>query len=138
MKKNNFKIALSVLALSPVVTFAAGKTLKDIADLIVEYLNIGLALIIGLAVVTFVWNVYLYFFTEKDKKDAAKYVMYSVIGFFVILSFWGIVAVVRNSLNLDDSKPASLNFGGANNSVPLQGTPGNNSGGALPGTPGNN
>lgn len=115
MKKNNLKIALLALTLSPVVTFAAGKTLKDIADLIVEYLNIGLALIIGLAVVTFVWNVYLYFFTEKDKTDAAKYVMYSVIGFFVILSFWGIVAVVRNSLNLDDSKPASLPTTGLGN-----------------------
>ena len=65
-------------------------------------------MIISLAVVTFVWNVYLYFFTEKDREGAATYVLYSVIGFFVILSFWGLVALLRNSIVLDDQAPDVL------------------------------
>ena len=40
------------------------KTLKDIAALVIDYLNIAIYLIIALAVVTFVWNVYRYFFTD--------------------------------------------------------------------------
>lgn len=115
MKNFSNKIVILVLISSmPVITFAADKDLKYIAGLIIDYLNIALYLIIGLAFVTFVWNVFRYFFTEKDKKEAGLYVMYSVIGFFLILSFWGIVAIVRNSLKLDDNPPSlvpdGLNF----------------------------
>lgn len=116
MKNMYKKICITLLALVPVVSFAQTKDLKYIARLITEYLNIGLALIIALAVVVFVWNVFRYFFTEKEKKEAGLYVMYSIIGFFVILSFWGIVAVVRNSLDLEDRTPTfpsfNLNGGG--------------------------
>ena len=87
MKKIYTKIIVSSLALLPIVSFAAGKTLKDIAALVIQYLNIGLVLIIGLAVVVFVWNVFRYFFTEKEKKEAGMYVLYSIIGFFIIFSF---------------------------------------------------
>jgi hypothetical protein len=106
---NKIKIGIALISLLPSITFAAGKDLKYIASLVVDYLNIGLGLIISFAVVTFVWNVYLYFFTEKDKTEAGKYVLFSVIGFFVILSFWGMVALLKNTLNLDNQKPASLN-----------------------------
>ena len=73
-------------------------------------LNIGIYLVIGLAIITFIWNVYLYFFTEKDRTEAGMYVLYSVIGFFVILSFWGLVAILRNSLKLNDRAPSFPGF----------------------------
>lgn len=112
MYKKSTTSLLLLSALLPSVTFAEGKTLKDIADLVVEYLNIGLSLIISLAVLTFVWNVYRYFFfTEADRKEAGQYVLFSVIGFFVILSFWGMVAVVRSSLKLDDRQPNTTLMG---------------------------
>jgi len=76
------------------------KTLRDVVVTIIDYLQVGIYLIISLAVVTFIFNVYRYFFTEKEKKDAGMYVLYSTIGFFVILSFWGLVAILSNSLNL--------------------------------------
>ena len=81
-------------------------TLIDVAAQITIYLTIGIKLIISLAVVTFIWNVYRYFFTEKDKTEAGKYVMYSTIGFFVMLSFWGLVAILSNSLQLPNTTPA--------------------------------
>lgn len=105
-------VLLAIVALFPIVTLAAGKDLRYIAGLIIEYLNIGLALIMGLALVTFVWNVYIYFFTQKveEKKDAGLYVLWSVIGFFVIISFWGLVSILRNTFNLDDQAPDSFNI----------------------------
>jgi len=144
MNKYN-KIILGVLLLSPSFTYAEVQTLKTIARLIAEYLNIGISLIIGLAVVVFVWNVFIYFFTEqKEKKDAGMYVLYSVIGFFVILSFWGIVAVFRNTINLDDKAPSFINVNLNNGSTgtgngsftPI--SPGNNPGNATQINPGNN
>ena len=108
MKNIYTKILTAALILTPNISFAEGKTLKDLALLVTQYLDIALALIIGLAVVTFVWNVYIYFFTEKDKTEAAKYVMYSIIGFFVILSFWGMVAILTNSIELDNQRPSTV------------------------------
>jgi|GEM_PF-2305840 len=106
MKKNIFKIGLlSTTLLFPIITFAAGKTLGDIVVTIIRYFNVAIALIIGLAMVTFVWNVYRYFFTDKNKTDAGKYVLYSIIGFFVILSIWGLVAILTNTLKLDNTTP---------------------------------
>lgn len=118
MKKNIiYSALLGLLIASPLVTFAAGKTLRDIIGIIIQYLEVFIYLIISLAVVTFVWNIYRYFFTEKDKKEAGMYVLYSTIGFFVILSLWGLVAILTNSLKLDNNQP-NLPFSGSTSNRP--------------------
>lgn len=129
MKKSlytKFVALVSLMVVFPFITFAQStiggnvdvnttvqqtRNLKGLVALFTEYLNIAIGLIIALAVVTFIWNVYLYFFTEKEKTEAGKYVMYSVIGFFVILSFWGLVAILSNTLNLPTQRP-NFPFGG--------------------------
>jgi hypothetical protein len=124
MKKNiQFSVALlGVLVASvPFITFAAGKTLCDIVAIVIGYLTVAIYLIIALAVVTFIWNVYRYFFTEKDKKEAGMYVLYSTIGFFVILSFWGLVFILMNSLKLPTGSPSFPSFGSFGNSSQVQG-----------------
>ena len=120
-------ISFMMLVLFPLVSHAAPKTLKDIAKTAVDYLNIGLELIIALAVVTFVWNIYKYYFTDAEKKDAGMYLLYSIIGFFLIISFWGIVNVVMNSVQLDNTRPNIVPFGGGNSGT---GGNGSNAGGS--------
>lgn len=115
MKKIFYTLPAVALLVTPFVTSAAGKTLRDIIALVISYISVLIYLIISLAVVTFIWNVYRYFFTEKEKKEAAMYVLYSVIGFFIILSFWGLVAIVTNSLKLPSDRP-NFPFGSSNSS----------------------
>lgn len=110
MKKNIYIIALALI-ITPLPAFAA-RTLRDIIAIIIGYLSVAIYLIIALAVVTFIWNVYRYFFTDKDKKEAGMYVLYSTIGFFVILSFWGLVYILMNSLNLPNQRPNFPFFSG--------------------------
>mgnify|MGYP005608003897 CR=1 FL=1 len=129
MKKSlytKFVVIVSLLTVFPFITFAQTpigsnvnvnpvvqqtRNLKGLVALFTEYLNIAIGLIIALSVVTFIWHVYLYFFTEKEKTEAGKYVMYSVIGFFVMLSFWGLVAILSNTFNLPTQRP-NFPFGG--------------------------
>jgi hypothetical protein len=79
-------------------------TLCTVINRVVGYLNQALFLLIGLAVVVFVWNVFKYFIkSDADRTEAGKYVMYSVIGFFVILSMWGLVNILQNTFGLGNT-----------------------------------
>ena len=115
MKKNIIKITILSTILIPAISFAQQKDLNYLVKLFVGYLNVAVYLIMALAMLMFVWNVYKYFIYGSDdvssKKDAGLYVMWSVIGFFVILSFWGLVNILKNSLKLDDNMPSSGIFG---------------------------
>lgn len=131
MKKNIYKIGIAAAACVPFVAFAAQKTLGDIINIIIGYFTSFITLIIGLAVLTFMWNVYRYFFTEKDKKEAGLYVMYSVIGFFVILSLWGLVNILTNTFNLDKTVPGwPFTTGGSSGTPDNLFNPNQNTGGS--------
>jgi hypothetical protein len=81
------------------------KNLQYMIDLIAYYLNLVLGLLMGVAVVFFVYHVIRYFIIAADgegRKEAGNYVLYSVIGFFVILSFWGLVNIVQNTFGLEN------------------------------------
>jgi hypothetical protein len=109
--RNSYTLILaSIFAISPAITFAQVKTLKTVIDTIVYYLNSVLVLLIGVAVVIFVWHVIKYFIMpNEDRKNAGLYVMYSLIGFFVLLSFWGLVNILQNTFNLknENNQPYS-------------------------------
>ena len=108
--KSKFSLATLAALAFPALAFAAGKTLADILDLIIYYLNIILVLFMGAAVVIFVYYVIKYFILPNaDRSEAGSYVLYSVIGFFVILSFWGLVNVLQNTFGLqnENNKPSS-------------------------------
>jgi len=81
----------------PLLVLADPVTLESLMKVAATYLNMALQLLMGLAVLLFVWYVIQYFIRPADSKghlEAAQYVLWSVIGFFVILSMWGIVNVL--------------------------------------------
>lgn len=110
----------SILVITPVLVYAqvgnrgncpgTGNTLCTLINTIIGYLNQILFLMIGVAIVIFVWYIIQYFIKpDADRKEAGKYVMYSLIGFFVILSFWGLVNILQNTFGLknESNQPAS-------------------------------
>ena len=127
MKKNVSKIgAVAVTFFTPVIAFAEGKDLKYLISVVTYYMNLFAGLIIGLAVLTFIWNIYNYFFKAdvENKKEAGLYVLYSTVGFFVILSLWGLVNILTNTFNLGAPQP-TFPFGATSNTsapIQLQGT----------------
>lgn len=112
MKKITLLSSLLTISLIPTITFAARKDLQYLVDLVMYYFTTAIYLILALAVLMFVWNVFKYFIKGGDdvtaKKEAGLYVMWSVIGFFVILSFWGLVNIVIKTFDLDSEAPSSF------------------------------
>lgn len=107
------------------------KNLAYIIDLIIGYLNQALVLLIGLAVVIFVWYVIQYFIKPNEERTkAAEYVMYSLIGFFVILSFWGLVNILQNTFGLKNEQNAPASWTSFKNIFP-GGSGGSSSGGST-------
>ena len=110
MKKIIIKIGIVFTTLLPVFSFAAEKqTLKSLITLATTYFDYAITFLISLAILMFVYNIFKYFIAGGDdvaqKKEAGLYVMYSVIGFFVILSLWGLVYILTNTFNLTNTQP---------------------------------
>ena len=113
--KNIFKSKLLLVftvssVLLPVYVLAAitqtspstGQTLSTVISTILDILNKALVLLIAVALVMFVYNVIKYYVkADADRAQAGQYVMYSILGFFIILSFWGLVSVLQKTFNLD-------------------------------------
>jgi hypothetical protein len=94
-------------------------TLCTVINRVIGYLNQALFLLIGLAIVVFVWNVFKYFIkADADRTEAGKYVLYSVVGFFVILSVWGLVNILQNTFGLGNSGFAHSSWTDVSNIFP--------------------
>ena len=94
-------------------------TLCSLIVRIVGYLNQILFLLIGLSVVTFTYYVFKYFIKPNENHDeAGKYVMYSVIGFFVILSMWGLVNILQNTFGIGNVGYAQSSWSNITNLFP--------------------
>ncbi len=109
LKKQSIYFLSLVALMIPTVTSAAqticsgNKDLGCVIDTIVKYLNQVLVLMMGVAIVMFVFYIIKYYImADANRVDGGKYVMFSLIGFFVILSFWGLVNILQNSFGLQN------------------------------------
>jgi len=101
------KIVLASLVLGsmPFMTFAAGGTVDTILEKLVGYLNYIVPALITVAVVYFIWGV-ISFMTSSDeeaKKKGRTKIINGLIGLFVIVSFWGIIAVVKRTFDIGNT-----------------------------------
>jgi hypothetical protein len=110
----NKKLFLYVSALIAVFLpiVASAQTRSNLSDIIIKitgYANVILVLMMAVAVVMFVFYVIKYFVkADANRAEGGTYVMYSLIGFFVILSFWGLVNILLNTFGLqnDSNRPS--------------------------------
>lgn len=87
------------------VVFDRSKGLVGIIQFVGGILNLILPLIVGAAVVYFMYNVFKYAVAseEDDKTKAKTQMIWGVIGIFVIVSVWGLVNILGSTFNLDNT-----------------------------------
>jgi len=81
-------------------------------------------LIFALAFLAFIWGIVQGFILNADndekRKEAKKFAIYGIVGFFLMLSVWGLVGMLTNTFGFaGDSRPPLPGFG-APNQNPLQ------------------
>lgn len=79
--------------------------LQDYADAIRFVINdVLVPVLMGVAFIVFLWGVYTHFILDADNEESQRsgrqLVLWSVIGFAIIISIWGLVNVVLSTFGL--------------------------------------
>ena len=110
------------IALTPLITFAqSGEVLMENAPdgLSGILLNIGdllsaiLPVLVAFGVIYFIWGVILYVIgdSEEAKKTGRDKIIYGIIGLAVIISIWGLVYLIQDTLGVgQDAAPDVTNL----------------------------
>lgn len=114
---NKFLVALSfvlpaipfmALAQTPNSNFINEGNVKGIANEIINAVNgVFVPILFAAAFVVFIWGVFDYLIlgasNEEKRKEGIKFVMYGLIGFFLMVSVWGIVNLLVSAFNFQNS-----------------------------------
>ncbi len=104
------KIIAGVLAFAPLAAFAQS-TIRDVNSLTGTLTSIGnvvIQILIAFAVVYIIFNVIRYIMSANDpakRKEIGLGILYGIVGLFVILSIWGLVAILTNSFRTEITPP---------------------------------
>lgn len=102
------KLIALALSLAPLSAFA--QQITDANGLTSKISNLGntfVTLLISFAVIYIIWNVVRYLIAggEEDRKKGGMGILWGVVGLFVILSIWGLVAILTNTFSTSNNVP---------------------------------
>lgn len=113
MKKVLLALGLGLsplMAMAQNLTYQTGTGIGGLFRLASNYLNALVPLLIGIAVVYFIWQVFNYTIaSDEDKKKEAKTgIIWGIAGLFVMVSIWGLVAILQSTFSINGN---SANIG---------------------------
>lgn len=98
----NTKKALIVFVLLALPLVASAQALQPLHNLVSSLSQLVarlVPLLIGLAVVAFMWGLVMYLF--KRSEDWKKVMLWSLLALFVMVSFWGIITLAQSALGIN-------------------------------------
>ncbi len=103
------KKAVSIgLLFSPFSAFALAVTSNffDLLNRVSAIIQTLVPFIIGLAVLVILWGLFNYIAgagDEEKRGEAKQYIIWGIIGVFVMVSIWGLVGIVSNTFNIGNT-----------------------------------
>ena len=113
VKKITFFNTFFVGLLLPFIVLA--QNIESVVDAAQSVLNIVIPFLMTLAVAVFVWGVIMYISAGGDaekEKTARGRIIYGLIGLFVLVAFWGLIAIVIETFVLKETTPGTLDIPG--------------------------
>jgi len=95
--------ALPALVLAQTSVFSLAATITNIIN------GVLVPLVFAIAFLVFIWGVFKYFIqggdSDEKRGEAVKLMLYGIIGFFVMVSVWGLVNILVGTFNLNSNVP---------------------------------
>ncbi len=106
------KIVSGIIVSVPVFAFAQGADATSILQKISDLLSVSIPIVITAALLFFIFGVVRYVIAgNPDDKDKAKGIITKgIIGLFVILSVWGLIAVIQRTFGIGNPQITSENL----------------------------
>ena len=94
----------------PFLAFAQINNANDVKNIILDLINnIAVPIVFALAFIIFIFGIFQYFIQgghDEEKREAGKSLMlWGLIGFFVMVSVWGLVHILIGTFNLNPTVP---------------------------------
>ncbi len=100
-------LALPLISLAQVTTLNSNSGANEVVAYLQSLFSVAITVLIGLAGVYFIWGVIGFITKAGEEKDQAKdQMLWGVIIIAVMLSFWGLVKIVVNSVFSGDQATA--------------------------------
>jgi uncharacterized membrane protein YidH (DUF202 family) len=83
-------------------------TFKDLVFTILGIFDEVITIIIGIAVLVFLYGMLNYVMHSDDeskRKESVKFITYGIIGLFVMVSVWGLVAAITGTFGFEFGIP---------------------------------
>lgn len=109
----SFSAVLGMVA--PMFAFAGAgvgtpTTFQHIIETLIGYLNYIIPALITIAIIYFIWGVITYMKAsdEEAKKMSRTKIINGIVGLFVIVAFWGIIGIIKNSFGVGNQTGGSV------------------------------
>lgn len=106
--KKLIPVAAALVWTVPFLAFAQTTNIFNLYQTIAQIINgVLVPLVFAVAFLIFIINVVRYFISEgaEGKDEARKLIIYSVIGFAVMIGVWGLVNILLATFNLNQAAP---------------------------------
>ena len=80
--------------------------LEGILETLADLINLATPIVVALALLYFFWGLANYILAaekDDDRKKARSIMVYGLLALFIMVSVWGIINVVRDTFDLDDT-----------------------------------
>jgi len=89
--------------------FAAG--LDNFLGKLTNWLGLLLPILVGVAVIVFIWGLIIFIYKSNDETGRAEgkqRMIWGIIALFVMVSIWGIVGYIRDTLNINQENAQNV------------------------------
>lgn len=79
-------------------------TFCSVVDFFLSLIGRLIPILVSISVIVFAWGVFRYVIADgEDRGKSRNIMMYGIIGLFVMVSVWGLVALVTKTFNLENN-----------------------------------
>lgn len=97
------KLIPVIISVAPMFAFAATGNITNFISTAKSLIESVIPLLMVIATVVFLWGIISYIMAAGDEekvKEARSFIIYGLIGLFVMVSVWGLVGVIAGSFGV--------------------------------------